>query len=629
MFYPKLKGLKKVITRDTAFGGLQQTEKTSDGFFSDMENLTGDRFPVMSVRAPRARWQGLSFDDTSVLKEHKGTHCYYGNGITAAASVAGHFCLCSSRYIYIDGRRVPGFTLDSSVTKRSIIAMGKDILIMPDEILVKEDEKFDYINERLTKEYEGSGISCNYCDLDGTEIATVCDSLKPYDPSEGAHYVDGSDGGMQLMEYSEADGWQAVKKIYGKIKALKIEDFFSVGDHIFVSGTIFRGGECTVVKKGNNCIIVDGILDNAVQNYDDFIAEKKPPAIDFAIEHNNRIWACRYGTSNSGEFVNEIYASVPGDPSEWFRFEGTSMDSYQVSLGCSGEFTGTAVQGNDILFFKEDHIIKISGDTPSDFTVQSFPASGVEKGSRESIVNVDDLIFYKGREGIMCYDGTYPVLISRELGLKRYHDAVGGFCKGKYYAAMTSEEGKRSIFVYNTDTKLWYRENDEGDTRFIVRHDGCLYFVTRLNTDSLTGASEYAFILWDSTYIPVAADILGNFPDSHIYEYVPDGRVKWFASTGKLGDDETPSRQILRNILITLSLGKDSVMEVYILPDSTGVRKRLCVIESPDEGAFSVPVAIPPCHSFVLIFEGKGEAVIHSVTRKSEITGEVRNYGTK
>lgn len=629
MFYPKLKRLKSVIARDEVFGGLQQTEKTSDGFFSHMENLSVDRFPLMSVRAPRALWKGVTFDDTSVLKEHNGTHSYYGNGITAAASVAGHFCLCSSRYIYIDGRRVAGFTLDSSVTKRSIIAMGKDILIMPDEILVKKDEKLDYISERLTKVYEGSGVSCNYCDLDGTEIPTVSDALKPYDPTEKAHYVEGADGVMQLMEYSESDGWQAVKKIYGKIKALKIEDFFSVGDHIFVSEKIFRGNECTVVRKGNNCIIVDGILDNAVQNCSDFVAEKKPPAIDFAIEHNNRIWACRYGISNSGEFVNEIYASVPGDPSEWFCFEGTAMDSYQVSLGCSGEFTGAAVQGNDILFFKEDHIIKISGDAPSDFTVQSYPANGVEKGSCESIVNADDLIFYKSREGIMCYDGTYPVLVSRELGLKRYHDVAGGFIKGKYYAAMTDETGNRSVFVYSPDKKLWYRENDDGDTRFIVRHGGCLYFVTRLSTDKETGVSEYAFFLWDSSYIPVASDILGNFPDSHKYEYVPQGRVKWFASTGKLGDGEKPSRQILRNILITLSLGRDSVMEVYILPDSAGERKRLCVIESPDEGAFSVPVAIPPCHSFVLIFEGKGDAVIHSVTRKSEITGEVRNYGTK
>lgn len=629
MLYPKLKGLKSVITRDSVFGGLQQTEKTPDGFFSCMENLTGDRFPVISVRAPRARWQGLSFDDTSVLKEHNGTHCYYGHGITAAASVAGHFCLCSSRYIYVDGRRVPGFTLDSSVTKRSISAMGKNILIMPDEILIKEDEELDYVNERLTVKYSGNGVSCCYCDADGTEIPEVLSADKPYEPSEGDCYADGSGGQMYLAEYSEADGWQAVKKIYAKIKAGEIEDFFSVGDHIFVPALFFSGSACTVVKKGNNCIIVDGVLQNVIHSYTDFVAEKKPPAIDFAIEHNNRIWACRYGESNSGEFVNEIYASSPGEPAEWFRFEGTSMDSYQVSLGCSGEFTGAAVQGNDILFFKEDHIIKISGDTPADFTVQSYPANGVEKGSRESIVNVDDLIFYKGREGIMCYDGTYPVLISRELGLKRYHDAAAGFCKGKYYVAMTCETGERSIFVYNTETKLWYRENDEGDTRFIVRHDGCLYFVTRLSTDEETGSSEYSFSLWDSTYIPVAYDILGNFSDSHKYEYVPENRVRWFASTGKLGEEEKPSRQVLRNILITMSLGKDSVMEVYILPDSTGVRKRLCVIEGQEEKVFSVPVAIPPCHSFVLIFEGKGEAVIHSVTRKSEITGEVRNYGTR
>ena len=52
-----------------------------------------------------------------------------------------------------------------------------------------------------------------------------------------------------------------------------------------------------------------------------YVVTKIIPAMDYVIECGNRLWGCRYGQNNNGEFVNEIYASALGDFKTWYKFE--------------------------------------------------------------------------------------------------------------------------------------------------------------------------------------------------------------------------------------------------------------------------------------------------------------------
>lgn len=73
--------------------------------------------------------------------------------------------------------------------------------------------------------------------------------------------------------------------------------------------------------------------------------ERKAPKLDYVVECNNRLWGC-----SSEE--NEIYACKLGDATNWNCFAGLATDSYTVSVGSDGPFTGAAVQLGYVLFLR-------------------------------------------------------------------------------------------------------------------------------------------------------------------------------------------------------------------------------------------------------------------------------------
>ena len=222
-----------------------------------------------------------------------------------------------------------------------------------------------------------------------------------------------------------------------------------------------------IIPFGRNFFVApDGIYVTVADSGAATAEQVDCPPLDYAVEHNNRIWGCRYGANGDGDFVNELYACALGDPTEWQQFDGISTDSYCVSLGCSGAFTGACRLGGDVIFFKEDHIIRVSGDFPSDFTVVTMPADGAEQGAYRSIVNVNERVFYKSRQGITVYDGALPYCVSAALGERRFTDVCAGTAAGRYYFAGTAPDGGRNIYVYDTAHGIWYKEDDRRNTCF-------------------------------------------------------------------------------------------------------------------------------------------------------------------
>lgn len=627
MIYPELKKLKHKTVKNNAFGGIENKESVKEGCFFDMENLSGDFFPLFCVRKPRAVWTGTTYDDNGELKDTDGVLGFYGNGITGAASVGGNLCYCSSSNIFVNGQKVSDVVLRQDINSRSIVPFGKNIFIVPDGEYVKENYS-GYVSEHTHTYFSALSASFSFCDEKGNFVETENNHYKPDNPEEGERYVEAQGSYMYLYEYTAEGVWEQKMLLYAKISASGIGGVFNKNDLIYVPDTYFENGECTVVDMLDaDTVIVSGILLGSVDGYHNFVAEKKIPLMDFAVEHNNRIWGCRYGSANNGNFVNEIYASALGDPTNWDSFEGTSMDSFRVSLGCSGEFTGVGVLGNDILFFKEEYIIRVSGETPSDFSVTTITARGVQSGCHHSVVNLNERIYYKSRYGVMVYDGTFPVSVSEALGTKKYTDAVAGGTDNKYYIAMTDDIGRRSMFVFNTSTGQWYREDDVDSTEYIFRLRNCLYFICRKKGQDDGDMKYYSFNLYNAELISQSDNILSYGNGESLYEFVPEEKLKWYAETGKLGEDALPDRQILRRLLITLTLKEDAHISVFICPDTDTEWKKLCFIDTPAEKAFTIPVNTPPCHSYRLRFEGKGECRIHSLVRQSEITGEVKNIG--
>lgn len=625
MLYPGLKRIKEKYIKNNAFGGIENKERVTEGCFSDMENLSSDFFPLLSVRNPRAVWTGDAIDDAGEGNKADGLLGFFGRGITAAASAGDRFCFCTDTDAYVNGQQVLYAKLRKDVKRRSIVPFGNGIFIIPDAEHITYNSGY-YVSHCSNIYHNADEAAFEFCDSEGNTVEVENYSIPDF-PSEGQQYVGEAEGSMYLYEYSQENGWQKKMQLFGKIIAKEIGIPFAVGDRLFVPPEFFANGECVVKRLlAEDTIVVSCILYGTSGHFRNFTASKKIPEMDFATEHNNRIWGCRYGYSDNGEFVNEIYASALGDPGKWDCFEGTSMDSYRVSLGCSGEFTGVGKLGNDIFFFKEEYIIRISGETPADFTVMTSAARGVQEGCERSIINLNERLYYKSRYGVMAYDGTFPVSVSEALGKTRYSDAVAGGIDNKYYIAMTDEYGRRSIFVFNTLTGQWFREDDKFPTQYMLRLRNCLYYITRRMDADRDGLSFYSICLYDSGAVSQSGNIMSEDENAG-YSFSVQDKVDWYALTGKLGENTIPYRQVLRRLLITLSLSKGAKINVYIITDEGDEKKRICVIDTPVNKVFTVPVNTPPCHSYRLYFEGHGECRIHSIVRLSELAGQVRNIG--
>ena len=395
--------------------------------------------------------------------------------------------------------------------------------------------------------------------------------------------------------------------------------------HYLPGVTLARGVENRmIVPFGRNFFISpDGIYVTVSDDGAPTAVQTACPRLDYAVEHHNRIWGCRYGDDGNGNFVNELYACALGDPTDWSSFDGISTDSYRVSLGCSGAFTGVCRLGGDVLFFKEDSIIRVSGETPADFTVSVLPAEGVEAGAFRSVVNVNDRVFYKSRSGITVFDGVMPWCVSEALGERRFTDVCAGTAEGRYYFAGTDPEGVRKIYVYDTEHRNWYREDDDRDTRFFVYRKNCLYSVCRESRFPVgtIPAAAYRFYIHDCRRAPDACTIFTNEADpTYTYTYVEEKPVRWFAETGPL-TVTGPQSLILRKLNVALELDDGAKLRVELKCGRDEEWRSAFYCDSGFSGAFTLPVRLPRCDSFRLRLSGEGGCVIRAVSRVYEKTG--------
>ena len=138
---------------------------------------------------------------------------------------------------------------------------------------------------------------------------------------------------------------------------------------------------------------------------------------------------------------------------------GLSTDSYTASIGTDGKWTGAVSQRGYPVFFKEGYIHRVSGNTPSSFSIQTTVARGVQDGSWRSVCVVNEAIYYKARDGVMVYDGNMPYSVSDQLGGVLYSDARAGALHEKYYISMKDAGDHYHLFTYDTKKSTWYRED--------------------------------------------------------------------------------------------------------------------------------------------------------------------------
>lgn len=589
MQLPKLNAISKTREMISDFNGYNGTLRVPENQFAGMQNLTSDYYPVFSPRSKRGSIKTLLQPNGLFAKEA----LYYVEG--------PYFC-------------ENGTTVGSVFHGPKLFAgMGAYILILPDMKIYNTITRGIFDMQKTwycSVEYEA-------CDQYGNFLnAVACGSTEPT-KSDGRYWIDTSKTKPILKKYEQQSDMWKEQTPYTRLTPLDLDKFTELitGDTITISGATIDesmpgtntditmlNGEFPVVKvidggESLDSFVINLCMPNQSGGTGNLTIIKTVPGMDYATELNNRLWGC--SSAN-----HEIYASALGDPYSWRQYAGISTDSYAVTVGSDGDFTGACTFAGQALFFKEDTIHKIYGSQPSNFQLVSTVAPGVEKGSEKSLVTVNGILYYKGKDGIYAYDGSYPVKISADLGAEQYSNAVAGAYRHKYYVSMSDSNGNSHLFVYDTLRGMWHREDDT-KVKWFAYLGGELYYI---NADDRLCSIGGTIDIRDSDGALISDDA------------ALEDAVQWCAETGDIGT-YTPDHKYISQLQVRLSVDIGSIVKIAFQYDSSGVWEERYSITATQKKAFTVPIIPKRCDHLRIRFSGVGDCKIYSVTKTIEKGG--------
>ncbi|MFI3169804.1 MAG: hypothetical protein R3Y06_07665 [Faecalibacterium sp.] len=578
MQLPSLSQLSRSRSSVNAFGGYQHTVACAENECYEAENLSARNYPALSPRLPR-KW-------VANLAQPNGL--FAKNGLLWVEGMA----------LYYNAAEV-GEVADSP---KSFCGIGTKVLIWPDKLC------FDTSTLTLSSlgaYWESVGdVSFTLSFEDGSDyVITSTGSEEPEEPTNGEFWLDTSGESDVLRVYSSAtESWGAVETTYLKMSATGIGAAFAQYDTVAVNGVLSDvvgdvadtlNASLIVWDKGDDYLVVTGLLEaNAIQSIEDGVitVEREIPDLDFIVQSDNRVWGC-----NSTE--NTLHACKLGDPTNWNNYMGTAADSYVVTVGSDGIFTGAAVSLGYVLFFKESLMHKVYGTKPENYQVTTIACRGVQEGSAHSLVTVNETLYYKATDAVMQYDGGLPSEVSEALGSTRYYSAVAGAAGGCYYIDMQTEEGEHSLFVYDLSNGLWQREDDAQMMDFVAVNQ-CLYALSASGDIWAIGAEE---------------SLSGT----------AEGSVRWSMETGDIGlytsDYKTVSKLELR---LEAESGASVLIEAQY--DASGSWETLARFTAQRKQMVLLPVIPRRFDHMKLRISGKGDITLYNMTKLLEQGSELR-----
>lgn len=612
---PMLQDGAKSIQMTSAFRGYNHNEIIADGEMYDMKNLSGDQFPLLTLRKKR----GITSLDVE------------GQGSVPLNGIHGRDQLVFVRgtTVFWNNSQVQGISVsaESSMCPKRIVSFGAYVLIWPDMVYFNTADLGETGSMNRTWSAAGNTISLQMCRGDGTTYsAEIPGGINPpEDPSSGDMWIDESGENDVLRQYSAVtEEWTEVATTYVKIAGTGIGAGLKEYDCIEISGMRLGGedpdvrleqqvsmlnGSMIIYYAEDDYIVVAGLISQQVETgglEGTVNADLEIPDMDYIVESNNRLWGCKYGLVD-GKVVNEIYASKLGDFRNWRCYMGLSTDSYTAGVGTDGPFTGAVTQRGYPVFFKENAIHRVSGVTPSSFQIQTTIARGVQYGSWRSLAVVKENVYYKARDAVMVYDGNMPQSVSDQLGEVLYSDARAGVLQDKYYISMMDESGDWSLFVFDTAHNNWWREDDTQVLGFGTVMDD-LYFIDEQENTLVTvrgsmGTSEGS-LDWRAVF-----DLYGA-------QYTPD-----------YGDNPNRVRneKYVSSFKIRMRLEEDAVMRLLIQYNGGEWEEMGERTGQNSMGTFVLPVIPKRCDHIRFAMEGAGGMTIYAISRIMEVGGDGTN----
>lgn len=615
MYLPELPSLKNSRQQMRVFGGLNETFGCTEAEYAAGKNFSSRDFPALSTRTPRRRLRELDSVDgmyhlNGFLLIRKGGLTYTPDSGDEPVNLSG---------VLEEGKKI-------------LVGIGTQVLIFPDK---KTFDTADGTLKPLGASWGGGGASIEMtpCDAEGNTYTVQRWGLaEPESPEDGEVFLKvvsqsspwNADGVLEVYS-SSLERWTSVTLDYCRINAEGIGKNFAVWDTVTVEGTAASAagvcddldGEKILYDVSDDWLMVQvtpggehfygRVLQTGKEatwtsldgkNTLSYTVEKpiqctrRVPDMDYLTECDNRVWGC-----SSGE--NVIYSCKLGDPTNWFSYRNTAADSYAVTVGSDGRFTGAATCMGYVLFFKENTLHKLCGTKPSDFQLSSLRCRGVAKNAAGSLCVINETLYYLSPEGVMAWDGSLPVKVSGVLdpeGLAAVRQAAGGWLDGRYYLWLGTDQGGR-LLVYDTERGLWHQE-DPGAS-------GTLDMMS-------SGRQLY---LWDGAALWAAGPardedaVMTAEGESQAETGIPFQMV-----TGDIGLDDSEDKYLSR-LTLRLDAQPGTWLEVWASCDG-GPWEKLAAARTRDEKEKLCIPLVPRRHDTLrLQLTGTGQLTLRSVSR--------------
>lgn len=615
-FYPQLQQLPQTRSMQTQFNGYNHNISCGENEFYDMQNMTSDHFPLLSPREKRGICKQLTNPQGILDKESMfivdGANLYNdGNLVTLASGVT--------------------ISTDEDMCPKSLAKMGAYVIIMPDKIWYNAENNTsgymyaDYKNYLEDDKDNPLDLNISFADSCGNSIIARDESYyadRP--PIQGDYKITKVNGKSVLQQYSSSTSmWVNVATTYLKIHCTGIGTKFEKGDGVTITldnttaqwqsiGDVFVNNlgdnkysvKTVIEDKTDDTITIAGIIpsevsfDVATNNGMPMTVEREVPDMLYITECQNRLWGC----STDG---HTIYASKLGDCRNWNVFQGNSLDSWSVPVGTDGQWTGAITFLGYPTFFKEDSMTRISISGNNLHATKDTILRGVMRGSEKSLCIVNEVLYYNSVTGIVAFDGSLPVSVSDAFGGVRFSDAVGGTINNKYYVSMKDEDGKVSLYVYDTQKGFWHKEDDT-QVLYFCRQKDELYFI-----DSVSKQLK---------------SVRGTLPYK-VEEATTEPKFEWFAETGNIGYEYADQKYISR-YNIRVSAENWSFFKLLIKYDSEYGWKEIFSHSADGVRSFTIPLIPHRCDHFKWRIEGTGDVKVLSVAKITEQGSDIicNNY---
>lgn len=588
MRYPFLQSPPSSRTTVDTFLGYNHNLRIPENQFYDMQNMTSDHYPVLRSRPKRSLYKSLYHARGIAAKDGlwyaDGVDLYMGDTYVQGLALQNNCDGCERAAAC--SRYVSGKTR----CEKQMVTMGAYVLIFPDKVWVRATDQgtFEFGSMENIWRSEGREVTVTLCKPDGGDYGKIATS-KPSSPTEGQLWMDG----QSLKQWSSsAEAWVTVTSTYVRIQCpgSGLDQGFAQYDGVTVEG--FTGdaaglnGAAVVWHTGQDSIVLQGMVSKAVTTTATVTVSRTLPELDYATVCANRLWGCRYGKDREGNFVNEIYCSKLGDFKNFRCFMGISTDSGVLNLGSDGPFTGAITHLDHPIFFKENMLHKVYISDSGAHSVTDTPCRGVQAGCHKSLALVGATLYYKARNGICAYDGSLPVEVAQDLAEDGYEAAVAGAYGSKYYISMTLE-GNAYLFVYDTDKRIWHKQDDLKVLDFCTWGRE-LYALTETQILGLNGTTD---------------------PKEESFN--------WYLQTGDIGLS-LPEAKYLSKLTVRMALQAGAQATFSVLYDHRGTWQKLCTVTGAGLRSFDIPIRPKRCDTMLLRIEGQGEVTFYSFTKTLE-----------